>query len=383
MLITAISTSQVPSTSANSIQVMKVCQALAQNGHKVRLLVPGQARAESGPPRVAWNELARLYALDARFAVEWLPARERWRRNDFAWSAARRARADHLARPGDHWVYTWSFQAAVFALLGGQSVLLEVHDLPTGRLGPLWLRAFLRLPGRKRLVLITRSLQQALEQRFGRLLPTADMRVAPNGVELERYAGLPAPAEARTQLGLADGLSVVCTGHLYAGRGGDLFLDLARAFPQARFLWVGGRPEDVERHRGLAAGMGLENVLFRGHVPQGELPLYQAAANVLLMPYGRSIAGSGGGDSAAICSPMKLFDYLAAGRAILSSDLPVIREVLDSECARFAPPDDLAGWVTALEELLADGALRVRLGARAKERAAQYSWQEREQRCLS
>lgn len=376
MHITAISTAQVPSTTANSIQVMKVCQALAQNGHKVRLFVPGQTRS-------GWNDLARLYGLSERFAIEWLPVQARWQRNDFAWQAARRSLSEHKSQPAAHWVYTWSFQAAVFALLSGQVVLLEVHDLPTGRLGPLWLRAFLRLPGRKRLVIITRTLQVALEKQFGRLLPYKDMIIAPNGVELERYANLPAPAEARAQLGLADGPTVVCTGHLYAGRGGDLFLGLARRFPQQRFLWVGGRSEEVSEYRRKVQEMGLQNTLFCGHVPQGDLPLYQAAANVLLMPYGRAIAGSGGGNSAEICSPMKLFDYLAAGRAILSSDLPVIREVLDPDCARFAPPDDLEAWTSALAELLDDGALRVRLAARAKERSFQYSWQERESRCLS
>jgi glycosyltransferase involved in cell wall biosynthesis len=376
MHITAISTAQVPSTTANSIQVMKVCQALAQNGHKVRLCVPGQART-------AWSELARLYGLSEHFAVEWLPSQPRWQRNDFAWKAARKARAAHKANPGAHWVYTWSFQAAVLSLLGGQSTLLEVHDLPTGRLGPFWLRAFLRLPGRKRLVMITRALQDALEKSCSHLLHYRDMVIAPNGVDLERYANLPAPAEARAQLGLEEGLTIACSGHLYAGRGGELFLALAGRFPERRFLWVGGRPEDVTHYRGKAEEMGLQNAVFCGHVPQVEIPLYQAAANVLLMPYGRKIAGSGGGNSVDICSPMKMFDYLAAGRVILSSDLPVVREVLDEECARFAPPEDVEAWSKALARLLDDGALRVRLGARAKEIAPQYAWKERERLCLS
>lgn len=376
MFVTAISTAQVPSTTANSIQVMKVCQALAQNGHKVRLLLPGSGRT-------AWHELARHYGLNEHFAVEWLTVQARWRRIDFAWKAARRAAIDHRSHVGTHWIYTWSFQTAVLALLSRQPTLLEVHDLPTGRFGPLWLRLFLRLPGRKRLVLITRALRQALERNYGRLLPPRDMIIAPNGVELERYANLPAPTEARAQLGLPEGLTIACTGHLYAGRGGDLFLELARRFPERQFLWVGGRTEEVDTHRAQAAAMGLNNTLFTGHVPQPDLPLYQAAANILLMPYGRSIAGSGGGNSAEICSPMKLFDYLAAGRAILSSDLPVIREVLAEDCASLVPPEDIDAWEAGLSNLLADGALRVRLAARARERAELYSWREREKMCLA
>jgi glycosyltransferase involved in cell wall biosynthesis len=184
-------------------------------------------------------------------------------------------------------------------------------------------------------------------------------------------------------LGFPETISVGCTGHLYAGRGAELFLGLAARFPQASFIWTGGRAEDVAAQRGRAGQAGLDNVRFSGFVPQGEVPLHQAAVEILLMPYGRAIAGSSGGNSAEICSPMKLFDYLAAGRAILSSDLPVIREVLDEDSAVFAPPENEAGWADALGRLLADADLRARLSARAAEKAVQYSWRSRQARILA
>jgi glycosyltransferase involved in cell wall biosynthesis len=366
--IYAISTAQVPSTTANSIQVMKVCQALAQNGHSLRLVVPGSAST-------AWDDLADLYGLSQVFAVEWLPSNPRWKRNDFALAAARRTRPGEL-------VYTWTVQAAAAALLRARPALLEIHDLPSGRLGPLWLGLFLGLPGRKRLVSITRALLDRLETRLGRLPPALTV-IAPNGVEPERYAGLPDPPAARRQLGLPEALTVGCTGHLYAGRGAELFLALAGRFPQASFVWIGGRHEDVLAQREIADKSGLKNVIFSGFVPQSQVPLHQAAADILLMPYGRAIAGSSGGNSAEICSPMKLFDYLGARRAILSSDLPVIREVLDEHSAAFAPPEDEAGWAAALAPLLADADLRARLSARAGEKAVQYSWRSREEKILS
>jgi glycosyltransferase involved in cell wall biosynthesis len=103
---------------------------------------------------------------------------------------------------------------------------------------------------------------------------------------------------------------------------------------------------------------------------------------VLLMPYARTIAGSSGGNSAEICSPMKMFDYLAAGRAILSSDLPVIHEVLNEQNAAFAPPEDLDGWSVALKRLLEDAPLRLKLGAQARRDAQAYTWQARARRAL-
>ena len=111
--------------------------------------------------------------------------------------------------------------------------------------------------------------------------------------------------------------------------------------------------------------MGLTNVTFTGFVPNQKLALYQAAGDVLLMPYGRMIAGSSGGNTADICSPMKLFEYMAAGRAILSSDLPVLREVLNEHNAAFCAADDLESWKAGLQSLLENPARMQALGQQA------------------
>jgi glycosyltransferase involved in cell wall biosynthesis len=94
------------------------------------------------------------------------------------------------------------------------------------------------------------------------------------------------------------------------------------------------------------------------------------------------IAGSSGGNSADICSPMKMFEYMASGRAILTSDLPVIHEVLDDKSAVFCPPDDTHAWSLALEKLLSDDEYRYAIGQNALRAAQGYSWIERARRSL-
>jgi glycosyltransferase involved in cell wall biosynthesis len=177
--------------------------------------------------------------------------------------------------------------------------------------------------------------------------------------------------------------TIACTGHLYAGRGADLFLALAAQTPGARFLWVGGRPEDVAVWQEKAASAGLTNVTFTGFVPNRDLPHYQAAADVLLMPYGREIAGSSGGNSASVCSPMKMFEYMAAGRAIVTSDLPVIHEVLNEKNAIFCSPEDVDAWVQAVRSLLDDPARRAALGKQARHDVEEYTWLERARKALT
>jgi glycosyltransferase involved in cell wall biosynthesis len=356
MKIVCISASQIPSDTANSIQVMKVCQAFMQLGHDVSLLVPGN-QAETISP----EQLKEQYGLEKLFPIQWLPGRNR---RLFPWRAVQQALRMKTAL-----IYAWPLQSATLSLLAGIPTMLELHDLPTGRFGPFWLWLFLVFPGRKRLLPITRALQRALN------LPPNQTVIAPDGVDLERYVALPAPESARRNLGLSAALTVLCTGHLYAGRGADLFLELAAKFPQTSFIWVGGRPVDVEAWKGRAAR--LPNVSFTGFIPNERIPLYQSAADVLLMPYQSMVATSSGGNTAGISSPMKMFEYMAAGRAILTSDLPVLREVLDENTAVFCPPEDVSAWEAALARLLNDEKGRQALGQHARVAVEQYSWVKR------
>jgi glycosyltransferase involved in cell wall biosynthesis len=115
-------------------------------------------------------------------------------------------------------------------------------------------------------------------------------------------------------------------------------------------------------------------------VPNSELPGYQAACDVLLMPYQARVAASSGGDISRYLSPMKLFEYLACGRVILSSDLPVFHEVLDSTNAILLPPEDHDTWVEAIQIGLQFPERYARLREQAQRDAQQYTWNARVQK---
>jgi glycosyltransferase involved in cell wall biosynthesis len=382
MNIVAIAGSTVPSDTANSLQVMKACNALIQLGHRLTLLVPGDLqpaninrKSQTLAPHASAGviDLKAHYGLQTDFPIEWLSSSSRRR---FTWDSVRRARALNADL-----IYTWFPQSAVFGLLYKLPVIFEIHIQPTGFVGPLWHQAFAKLPGRKRLVSITRALVDLLDRDFHLHFPSNKTVIAPNGVELERFAALPDPVTARRKLGFREAPTVMCTGHLYAGRGAELFLSLAKSLPEAHFVWVGGRPEDIEiwKHR-----VESDNVTFTGFVPNQELPLYQAAADILLMPYSRSIMGSSGSaDSAAVASPMKMFEYMAAGRAILSADLPVIREVLNEKSAVFCEPDDSDAWRGEIKALLGDEPRRIQLGNQARRDVDGYTWVARAKRIMN
>ncbi|MGH2606020.1 MAG: glycosyltransferase, partial [Anaerolineales bacterium] len=255
--------------------------------------------------------------------------------------------------------------------------LLEVHDVPSGMFGRRWFGAFLGARGARRLVAISRALLRRLREDFPRWQAAPEADVQPMGVDLDRYQGLPDPPEARRRLGLDEGITASYTGHLYAGRGMDLLFELARLHPDVQFLWIGGEEAAIDRWRRRQEEMHQDNLRVVGFRNLIDLPLYHAASDVLLMPYERHVAGSSGGDTAAFASPMKMFEYLAAGRAILSSDLPVLREVLHDGIARLVPPMDPGAWSRALRDLTQDASTRLALGRAAREEAARHSWTQR------
>ncbi len=368
MKIIAISASQIPSSAANSIQAMKAVHALAQLGHDVTLIAPA-----NGHP-ADWEKLSTFYGLTTRFALEYIPTPSR---RLFFLTAVRRAKS---LKPD--MLYVWPLQSAVLGLVSGLPVMLEMHDLPSGRIGPLWYRYFRDWKGRKRISVITLALKHALDARYGNCLREEDVILAPNGVELERFAALPAPQEARRLTGLGAAPTVVCTGHLYAGRGVETFIEMARQLQGVQFVWAGGREEDVADWRTRTSA--VSNLQFTGFIHNADLPLYQAAADVLLMPYGKNIGiSSGAGHSAQVSSPMKMFEYMATGRAIIASDLPVFREVLNEHNAVFCPPDQPSEWIAALNALLAAPEKRAALAAQSRADAQNYSWDARARRILA
>lgn len=372
MKIVAITASMVPSKAANSLQVIKACQAWVQLGHDLTLIAPGE------PGKLSDIEVARYYGLAQFFTVKWLHSRRYFRRYDFSLFAAQHARSLKADL-----VVCWPLQAALAASLLKLPVLLEMHGPPEGRFGPWLFRAFLRQPTQKRLLVISQALKRMLENQYGHLLREGHITIAPNGVEVERYAQLPSAEQARKQLGLPEGFTVGYTGHLYAGRGMSLLAQLAQAFTQFNFLWVGGRDEDVGAWRTRLDEMQVRNVRLTGFIPHEQLPVYQAAADVLLMPYERVITGSSGGNSAEYASPMKMFEYMASHRAIITSDLPVIREVLNESNSVLCPPEDPAAWGDALKKLATDSQLRQQLAEQAWQDVQAFTWVHRAEKALA
>jgi glycosyltransferase involved in cell wall biosynthesis len=171
-------------------------------------------------------------------------------------------------------------------------------------------------------------------------------------------------------------------GHLYPGKGVEIVRELAVRAPWAEFHVIGGQQHTID---GLLRDTTLpSNLRLHGFVPPSETDRLTLALDVLLAPYQREVHIAGGGETGSWMSPLKLFSYMAAGKPILCSDLPVLREIIEhGHNGLMITPDDPEAWLAAIEQLSAEPAERERLGTNARsDFLARHTWQQRARRVL-
>ena len=354
-----------PSGTAHPVHIVGTAQGLVDAGHEV-LLVP----AQTGPGWPAGD------APPDTSGFRTLPLAERDHRGQSVVNGLRLHRLARRSRPDV--AFADDVRSALALALAGVPVLVELHSMAfhASRLGRAALVRLLRRPELRAVVTISDALRDDLVADAG--VPATLVHVLPEAARPRSDADLAAPAPDWVATGTRAGaLQVGHTGSLYEGRGVELMVAVARALPDVDLHLLGG-PADVadalRRRSDLPA-----NVLVHGLRTATDAQRLQAAMDVLLAPYARSVATPGGVDTARWMSPMKVFEYLAAGRAIVCSDLPVLREVLDDDAtALLVDPEDPDAWTAAIARLRDDAALRGRLGRQGRAlHAERYTWEAR------
>lgn len=370
----------MPSQRAQSLQVAQVAGSFARAGVSTRLMHARRFPTPELPPgkdlfdyyAVAPGPRPRVEAVPCIDAIDrtprrfqFLPARaQEW---SFSRNAAKRIEPNEV-------VLSREIEAAVQLLRSGhREVFLELHRLPGGRLRRKWLAE--ALDGVAGAIAISGGVAQDLEA-MG--VESERLIVAHDGLDLSAYAAAPTKAAARASIDVpADVPLVVYTGSLLTWKGVDLLVEAARQLPEVRFVIAGGMDADVAALREVAAG--LNNVRLDGFQAPERVPTYLVAGDVGVVPNRSQPA-----ISSKYTSPLKLFESLGAGLALVVSDLPSMRDVLaHGEDAWLVRPDDVDALAEGIRHLLSDSNLRYHLAKRGKKRAPSFSWDRRAERLIS
>lgn len=182
------------------------------------------------------------------------------------------------------------------------------------------------------------------------------VHVVPNGVDTSRFHPNLDTRKVRTKLGMGDSVVIGFVGSLKPWHGVDLLIDAftSCARPDWRLLIVGDGPErQTLESQAVQSGLG-QQIAFTGPISHADIPLYVSAMDIPVAPYRWT--------PDFYFSPLKLYEYLAAGKAVIASDVgQIARAIRHEENGYLVLPDNVASLSDALTRLAGDARLRERL----------------------
>jgi glycosyltransferase involved in cell wall biosynthesis len=364
--ISYLSASVIPSSFANVVHVLKMGAAWALQGHEVTIF-------SAGTPTDSEN-LKQQYGLRSNLKVvaSGLPhlggfngIRNAWRVRRAVW---RQASPDLY--------YARNPLALAAVCQSGVPFIYEAHAIPSRADRRCLERWLLRQPNCRGLVVITQALRddlRALYPEVGRM----PCIVAPDGADVP----LRSQVWRKAWPGREGILQVGYVGSLYRGKGAELLPELARRMPELDFHIAGGSAAQVAELRKERA---VANLHLHGHLSHGALPSLFSRLDIMLAPLQPHVGlADGKMDIGRWTSPLKIFEYMAHRKAIIASDLPVLKEILvDGRNALLCRPDSIDDWIAAIWKLQNE-AERNALADRAfAEFSRAYTWDARSEMIL-
>ncbi len=328
---------RLPTERAHGIQIMKTCEALADNGVEVELVVPNRKTHIVGDPFTYYGiknnfKITKLWCLDV----------VHWGRIGF-WieSLTFVEKATWYLLFKNEIFFTRDEFLAFYIKILGKNVVWEAH------MGQK--NIFARLTIKMGVSLI------AISQGLKNLYPNASrVLVAPDGVDLKHFDISLSREEAKKHLGF--GLKnklVIYTGSRHLWKGVEILEEASKLLPQ-----------------------DVEVMIITGKL-HTEIPLYLKAADVLVLP------NSAKKDiSRLYTSPMKLFEYMASGTPIVASDLPSIREILDDSTVFFFTSDSPESLAEAIQKALSNKAEAKVKAENAHKLSSNYTWDKRAKKII-
>jgi len=362
MNIIYIANSMVPSRSANSIQVMKTCEAFSKQGVGVTLLIPLSLKS-----LFKKIDLFDFYCIGKRFKIKKifsLPGKgiALFYLLSVAYTIFKKVDI----------VYTRQIEAAMLATLCRKKFILEMHSDLIDRVDRVFFRWIYRSKYFLRLILISNYLKKKF------LIYGFDRRkisVLPDGVDINIFVNKKTRKYRRIRVGYG--------GHLFKGRGIEIIEELSVLMPHIDFYLWGGVEKLLDYWRRRTKN--IKNIYFEGFVKNSILADEMANCDILIMPYREEVAVFGNkGNTVKWMSPLKMFEYMATGRPIIASDLAALKEVLrDGHNAVLVPCGDIEKWKTAVGVLISNKSLAAKIGRNARNDVeSKYTWDIRVKKIL-
>jgi len=334
----------------------------------VDLLVPFQ-------PRKPDDQLAKIYNIEEKLRVADLPLPwpiDFW---DSKWTSASTIVSKyylpiHLLK-STKIVHSrdWNFVKA--AIKNGIPTIYEQHHHENKKFEP----EIVRNPLFQIAVTVADTVRDSMIENG---MPPEKVITLHNGFNNLFLARQTAAAENWRQQLLADNRQhlAVYAGGLYPFKGVDMLVDVAQELPEVQFAIAGGDSSQVTAYQQLAKDKQVNNINFLGYLPQNQLTSLLQAADVLTHPHCLT-------EAATFTSPLKFFDYMASGTAIVATEIPSLMEFKSGNIAAiWCEPDNPYKLAQSIRDSLAKYPRQVEGYAETLDFVKQFSWENRIEKIL-
>ncbi len=347
MKLTYLAASTLPSQGADAVHVMNMCKALAENGIDVTLIARKSKSSQNIFEYYGIKENLFKIHLVKRPNIKILGG------FIYGWRVAKVYNI--LSKPDA--IYARSMHALERINPKKIPFAFESHWVPTNKIYYLWQKKWLYKENLVAFIFISKGLKNIYNQLFPNSINK--FKILHDACNIPNYKP-EAKKNKRLQVGYV--------GSFFKGNGYDLIPEMAKKMPDVDFHIVGGKGKILTQ---LKKTYKLPNLKFYGHIPYKYLPKIYSNLDVMLSPYQNDLPHINW------VSPMKLFEYMSYKKAIITSDFPVIREVLNEKNSILVKADDIDAWCKAINKLK-DEKLRKQLSDNAyKLFMDKYTWDHR------
>ena len=370
MKILYINHVRLPTEKAHGIQIMEMCQALANLGVELELIVPQRLNNIKEDP-------FSYYDISPNFKITYLPC------IDLIPLDYMFGRLSYLITTFSFIlsakIYSWFikydlvYSRTLFVSFFFKKTTLEIHSLPkkiTLVHKYFWGKAH-------RLVVLTNIMKKEL---VAAGIPEDKIVVAADGVDIEKFNINVSKKEAREKLNLPQSKFLIG----YVGslktmemeKGVDTAIRALTHLPNNfSLIIVGGNDRHIQHYQNLSNKLNAENILFTGQVKRQLIPCYLKAFDVVIAPFPNNEHYNN------YMSPLKLFEYMVSRRPIVASNLPSIKEVLNEKNSLLVEPT-IQGLVSGINKISQDKDWADKISAQAYIDVQNYSWQKRAKKII-
>jgi glycosyltransferase involved in cell wall biosynthesis len=317
-IINYVTFSSIPSSLPSSLQIIKTCESLSRYKHDVTLIKPG-----TGNKKIS---LKKYYGLKHNVNVKEFDSFNSFPRGYKFYMYCFYC-LFYILNKKDSITISRNYFICYLLILFKKKVILEIHhDINIeGRITKFIIKYlnFFNKNNLINIVAITNSVKNLFIKKYH--VKASKITVLPSGSSIR--------INRKPKFCFNKRLKIGYFGSISSSKGINTLIRLSKIDKENDYYIYGGSKHDINN---LKRKNNNKNLFLKESLPYAGLSKIMIKMDILTIPYTKKVESAGGVDDISkYTSPLKLFDYLAVGKIIITSDLKVLREIVSSKNAYF------------------------------------------------